>query len=146
MQRNRAKHHARTRALQALYQWELASEQASEVLKQFLDNQEMDRVDIEHFQLLFNGISHDVDAIDAELVDALDRPLADLDPIERNVIRLAAYEMKHCPETPVRVLINEGLEINKRFGADQGHKYVNGVLDKVANKLRATEMQPRESK
>ncbi|MBX2837584.1 MAG: transcription antitermination factor NusB [Gammaproteobacteria bacterium] len=140
MLKNRAKHLARTRALQALYQWELAEEQASVVFQHFLDNQEMDKVDVPHFELIFKGVSHDVEAVDSQMSEALDRPIDDLDPIERNVLRIAAYEMLHCPETPVRVLINEGVEVTKRFGADQGHKYVNGVLDKLALKLRAVEM------
>jgi N utilization substance protein B len=141
--RNRAKHQARARALQALYQWELSEEQASEVFRQFLERQEMDRVDVEYFERLFKGVSHDVDSLDKALIDALDRPIDDLDPIERNVLRIATFEMQQCPEVPVRVLINEGIEITKRFGADQGHKYVNGVLDKLALQLRIAEMQAK---
>ncbi len=132
---------ARERALQALYQWELSAAQSSDVRKEFLDKQEMDRVDVALFEQLFNGVSQDPESVDTALSIGLDRPIEDLDPIERNVLRLCVYEMQNCLETPVRVIINEGIEITKRFGADKGHKYVNGVLDKLALQLRALEMQ-----
>ncbi len=103
----------------------------------------MSRVDVDYFILLFNGVSHHPDAIDAALFDALDRPIADLDPIERGVLRIAAYELTECADIPARVVINEGIEITKRYGADKGHKYVNGVLDKLAASVRPLEMRRR---
>ena len=141
--RNQARRYARERSLQALYQWDVGGSDATDVHRQFLERQDMSRVDVDFFTRLFNGVSHDVDSVDTVLAPALDRPLADLDPIERGILRLSTYELQHCLETPVRVVINEGVEITKRYGADKGHRYVNGVLDKLAAILRPAEMRGR---
>ena len=132
--------YARERALQALYPWDIGNAQSSDVRKQFLDTQDMSRVDVDYFVELFNGISHDPDVVDTAMADALDRPIDDLDPIERGVLRVAVFELMQRPDIPARVVINEGVEITKRFGADKGHRYVNGVLDKLAKQLRSGEM------
>ena len=139
--RSRARRYARERALQALYQWDLASAESSDVRRQFVDRQDMSRVDVEYFERLFRGVSHDVDGVDESLARALDRPIGDLDPIERAILRVAAFELGAVPETPARVVINEGVEITKRFGADNGHRYVNGVLDRLAGLVRPREMR-----
>lgn len=132
---------ARERALQGLYQWEVSAGQSSSVRKEFLDNQDMSRVDVDYFITLFNGVSHHPQALDDALQSCLDRPINELDPIERCVLRIAAFELLEQSEIPARVIINEGIEITKRFGADKGHRYVNGVLDKLATRLRTQEMQ-----
>lgn len=141
--RAQSRRYAREKALQALYQWDVSAGQSSDVRKQFIDAQDMSRVDVDYFILLFNGVSHNPEVIDAALLDALDRPIVDLDPIERGVLRIAAYELTECPDIPARVVINEGIEITKRYGADKGHRYVNGVLDKLAVSVRPLEMRPR---
>ncbi|MGQ7846264.1 transcription antitermination factor NusB [Granulosicoccus sp. 3-233] len=141
--RAQSRRYARERAMQALYQWDVGSAQSSDVRKQFLDSQDMSRVDVDYFVLLFNGVSHHPGAIDEALSEALDRPLDDLDPIERGVLRVATYELMECQDIPARVIINEGIEITKRFGADKGHRYVNGVLDKLAASVRPLEMRRR---
>lgn len=138
-----SRRYAREKALQALYQWDVSAGQSSDVRKQFIDAQDMSRVDVDYFILLFNGVSHNPEVIDAALFDALDRPIVDLDPIERGVLRIAAYELTQCADIPARVVINEGIEITKRYGADKGHKYVNGVLDKLAVSVRPLEMRRR---
>ncbi len=138
--RTQQRRYARERALQALYQWDIGNAQSSDVRKQFLDTQDMSRVDVDYFVELFNGISHDPDVVDTAMADALDRPIDDLDPIERGVLRVAVFELMQRPDIPARVVINEGVEITKRFGADKGHRYVNGVLDKLAKQLRSGEM------
>jgi len=138
--RTQQRRYARERALQALYQWDIGNAQSSDVRKQFLDTQDMSRVDVDYFVELFNGISHDPDVVDTAMADALDRPIDDLDPIERAVLRVAVFELMQRPDIPARVVINEGVEITKRFGADKGHRYVNGVLDKLAKQLRPGEM------
>ena len=139
--RNQTRRFARQRALQALYQWDCGDVDASDVLNQFKEHQDLNNVDLEHFQLLFRGVALSVDEVDVLLEPALDRPVADLDPIERSVLRMAACELRDSLETPARVVINEAVELTKRFGADQGHKYVNGVIDKVAVSVRAAEMK-----
>ncbi len=138
---SQARRYARERALQALYQWELSGSDTSLVREEIIDRQEMTLVDVEHFKSLFNGISQNPDVIDELLEPALDRPIADLDLIERNVLRISAYELQHCLEIPAKSVINEAIEITKRYGADQGHKYVNGVIDKLALTLRPVEMR-----
>ncbi len=137
--RNQLKRNARQRVLQALYQWEFSGSDASAVRNEFLKEQDMSRVDVDYFTELYNGISKDPDAVDGAMQDALDRPIADLDPIERAVLRICVYELQNRLDIPLRVVINEGIEITKRFGADQGHKYINGVLDKLAERLRPHE-------
>ena len=139
--RGPARRFARERVLQALYQWDLAAAESSTVRREFVQFQDMSRVDVDYFERLFKGISHDVERVDEPLAAALDRPLADVDPIERAVLRIATFELVEVLETPARVIINEGVEITKRFGADNGHRYVNGVLDKLAKSLRPLEMR-----
>lgn len=141
--RARARRYARERALQALYQWEVSAAQSSDVKAEFLSGQDMSRVDVDYFVELFSAISQRPDNVDEPMQTCLDRPLSDLDPVERAVLRIAVYELTHRPDIPARVIINESIEITKRFGADKGHRYVNGVLDKLAARLRSSEMTPR---
>lgn len=138
---NQARRYARERALQALYQWELAGSDVSTVRAEIIERQEMSLVDEDYFISLFDGVAKDPEAIDKHLSTALDRPIEELDPIERCVLRISTCEFLHHLEIPARVVINEAIEITKRFGADQGHKYVNGVLDKLALSLRPVEMK-----
>lgn len=137
---NQARRYARERALQALYQMELSGGDVPTVRKEIIERQEMSLVDEDYFVTLFDGVAKDPDAIDAHLIPALDRPIEDLDPIERCVLRISAFEFAHQLDIPARVVINEAIEVTKRFGADQGHKYVNGVLDKLAIAMRPIEM------
>lgn len=141
--RAQSRRFARERALQALYQWDVSSDSASTIRQEFLDNQDMSRVDVDYFRLLFDGVSKNPEPVDDQLEAHLDRPIGDLDPIERAVLRIAAYELSSQLELPARVAINEGIEITKRFGADNGHRYINGVLDKLALALRPLEMGSR---
>jgi len=138
---SQARRFARERTLQALYQWELSGGDASTVRKEIIERQEMSLVDEDFFVKLFDAVAKDPDAIDEKLSPALDRPIEDLDPIERSVLRISTCELIHHLDIPARVVINEAIEITKRFGADQGHKYVNGVLDKLAIALRPLEMK-----
>ena len=141
--RSQARRYARERALQALYQWDVSDGQSSTIRQQFIDSQDMSRVDIDYFLLLYNGVSRNPQVLDDALFVGLDRPIEGLDPIERAVLRIAAFELTEQADIPARVIINEGIEITKRFGADKGHRYVNGVLDKLAMSLRPLEMKSR---
>lgn len=141
--RSQARRFARERALQALYQWEMSAGQSYDVRTEFMEEQDMSRVDVDYFVLLFNGVSQNPDDVDEAMKSSLDRDITELDPIERAVLRIATYELTQCPDIPARVVINEGIEITKRFGADKGHTYINGVLDKLANEVRALEMKRR---
>ncbi len=131
---------ARRKALQALYQWDLAGEEVQEIDAQFLAYQDMSRADVGYFQVLLRGVVASVAETDALLAPHLDRALTQLDPIERNVLRIAAFELRERLEVPFRVVINEAVELCKAFGAEQGHKYVNGVLDRIARDLRSHEL------
>lgn len=134
-----ARSRARRRALQALYAWQLSGSHMNAVIEQFRHEQDMEVADLEYFEDLLHGVEKHVAALDDALRPYLDREVAEVDPIERAALRLAAYELKHRPDVPYRVVINEAIEVTKRFGADHGHSYVNGVLDKLAGELRSAE-------
>jgi len=135
-----ARSRARRRALQAIYAWQLSGQPIAKVIEQFRDEQDMEIADLTYFEDLVRGIDKHRDDLDAELRKFLDREIAQVDPIERGVLRIAAYEMLHRPDIPYRVVINEAIETTKRFGADHGHTYINGVLDKAAGTWRAAEV------
>ncbi len=134
-----ARSRARRRALQAVYAWQISGAPMSRVIAQFEHEQEMEVADQEYFQDLLLGVEKHRDDLDRRLRPYLDREVEQVDPIERAVLRLAAYEMIHRADVPYRVVINEAIEVTKRFGADYGHTYVNGVLDKAAAEWRAVE-------
>lgn len=131
--------YARERAVQALYQWDVGESSASDVKRYFLDHQDMSRADIEYFEAAFTGVTHDPEPLDALISPQLDRGFDELDPVERAVLRLSAWELRERLDTPKGVVINEAVEVAKRFGAEQGHRFVNGVLDALARQLRADE-------
>lgn len=134
-----ARSRARRRALQAIYAWQLSGQTIEKVIDQFRAEQDMEVADLEYFEDLVRGIDKHLDQLDTELRKFLDREIAQVDPIERGVLRIAAYELLHRPDVPYRVVINEAIETTKRFGADHGHTYINGVLDKAAAVWRAAE-------
>lgn len=135
-----ARSRARRRALQAIYAWQLSGQPIAHVVEQFRDEQDMEVADLEYFEDLVLGIDRHREQLDTELRRFLDREIAQVDPIERGVLRIAAYEMLHRPDVPYRVVINEAIETTKRFGADHGHTFINGVLDKAAASWRAAEV------
>jgi transcription antitermination protein NusB len=136
-----ARSRARRRALQALYAWQMSGSKMTSVIEQFRHEQDMEVADLEYFEDLLRGVERHLDVIDEALKPYIDRDVAQIDPIERAALRLAAYELKFRPDVPYRVIINEAIEVTKRFGADHGHSYVNGVLDKLAAQIRVTEKQ-----
>jgi N utilization substance protein B len=117
-----ARRQARSLAMQALYSWHMAGQQLNEIEAQF-------RVD------------NDFSTVDGAFEPLLDRPIAEIDPVELSILRLSTYELKNRIDIPYRVVINEGIELAKVFGATDGHKFVNGVLDKLAPRLRADEVR-----
>ena len=135
-----ARSRARRRALQAVYAWQMSGQAIAQVIEQFRDEQDMEIADLEYFEDLVRGIEGNREQLDVELRKFLDREIAQVDPIERGVLRIAAYELLHRPDIPYRVVINEAIETTKRFGADHGHTYINGVLDKAAAQWRAAEV------
>ena len=138
-----ARSRSRRRALQALYAWQMADAPIERVLDQFRHEQDMEVADLEYFEALVRGVAEHCAELDAALAKFIDRDIAQVDPIERAVLRIATFELRMRPDVPYRVVINEAIETTKRFGADQGHTYVNGVLDKAAAEWRATEFNAR---
>ncbi|GAA0692664.1 N utilization substance protein B [Dyella sp. SG562] len=134
-----ARSRARRRALQALYAWQVSGSGMNAVIQQFQHEQDMEVADLDYFEDLLHGVERNLAAIDESLKPYVDREIEQIDPIERAALRMAAYELKYRPDVPYRVIINEAIEVTKRFGADHGHSYVNGVLDKLAMQLRAVE-------
>jgi transcription antitermination protein NusB len=134
-----ARTRARRRAVQALYAWELGGNPMRKVIEDFRDEQDMQITDLEYFQDLLRGVEARRAELDAGLAPFLDRDIERVDPIERAVLRLSAFELKYRPDVPYRVVLNEAVEVTKRFGSEQGHTYVNGVLDKLAGALREVE-------
>ena len=139
---HRQRTRARRRALQALYQWQLAGQDIGAIETQFCEEMDMSQVDMELFQQLLHEVPARLDELDRQIAPHIDRPPEQLDPVERAILRMGAFELAQRLETPCRVVINEAVELAKQFGAEQSHKYINGVLDKIArgNRLRAAEM------
>ncbi len=137
--RTKARHHA----VQAIYQWQMAGQDVSEVERQILEGEDLNSLEVDYFKDLLHGVPAKLDELDSELKDCVDRSIESVDPVERAIVRLGAYELVHHPEVPYRVVINEAVELAKVFGAEQGHRYVNGVLDKLAQRVRKTEIAKR---
>ncbi|MCF6353966.1 MAG: transcription antitermination factor NusB [Candidatus Polarisedimenticolaceae bacterium] len=132
---------SRELALQALYQWQLASQNIKDIIQQFKDDEPPNSYEEAYFVDLVRGVPTHLNELDAALSPYLDRAIRSVDPVERAALRLGAYELAHHPEVPYRVAINEAVELTKIFGAEDGHKYINGVLDKLARKLRPAEIK-----
>lgn len=135
-----ARHRARELALQGLYQWRIAGADINQIDKTTRDEKSLGRYDVDLFVKLLRGASNQQAMLDAKIAPLLDRPLEELSPVEYSVLLLSAYELANLPEIPYRVIINEGVELAKTFGGSDGHKFVNGVLDKLAAQLRAVEV------
>lgn len=136
---SRARGRARWFAVQALYQWQLTGQNLNDIEQQFLAEEAIGKCDIEYFRELLYRIPKHLDELDGHLRPFLDRPIGEVDPVERAILRIGAYEFAFRLDIPYRVVINEAVERAKTFGAEQGHKFVNGVLDRVAKELRAAE-------
>lgn len=134
-----ARRKAREYAMQAIYQWQMTGNALNEIEAQFMATMNSKKVDTVYFQELFHGVLTDMDEIDQVLSPAVDREIEEIDPVERAIIRLSAFELKSRIDIPRRVVINEGIELAKTFGATDGHKFINGVLDKISKELRPHE-------
>ncbi|MFF7709816.1 transcription antitermination factor NusB [Pseudomonas sp. NPDC007930] len=132
---------ARKLATQALYQWHMAGHSLNEIEAQFRVDNDFSDVDGAYFREILHGVPSNKTEIDAALVPCLDLALDELDPVELSVLRLSAWEMLKRVDVPYRVVINEGIELAKVFGSTDGHKFVNGVLDKLAPQLRGPEVK-----
>jgi len=131
---------ARRSAMQALYQWQASMQNLGDIEQQFLVDQDMSKVDTGYFHELLHQIPACLDTLDEALTPLIDRPLNEVDPVERAILRIGIFELTHRPDIPYRVVLNEAVQLAKQFGATDGHKYINGILDKAARQLRALEL------
>lgn len=138
---SQARTNARKAAVQALYQWQMAGQSLSEIERQFLEEERLKDAQKSYFVELFYGVPKNLEAIDQVLSEFVDRPVDTIDPVERAILRIGVYELLHRLDMPYRVVLNEGINLAKHFGADGSHKYVNGILDKVAQQKRAVEIK-----
>jgi N utilization substance protein B len=137
---------ARSFALQALYSWTLAGQSLTDLEAQFRVDNDMADTDIKLFSELLHNIAASKSELDGLYSDFLDRQLEELDPVELNVLRIGAYELSKRIEVPYRVAINESVELAKVFGATESHRYVNGILDKLAQRVRMAEVKAKSSR
>ena len=131
---------ARRLAMQAIYQWLLNDASAADIEKQFREDPESQSANQEYLSELMRGVMKHYADLAEKLSPHLDRPLAEVDPVERAVLLIAVYEFDYVPSVPGKAIINEAIELTKTYGAEQAHKFVNGVLDKLARESRSTEM------
>jgi len=137
---SRPRSRARQAAIQALYQWQVTGQPHHDIARLFLrDEEEGGNLDEAYFAELIREIPLHAEEIDGLLAPHLDRPLAEVDPVERAVLRLGVYEFRYHPEIGQRIVLNEAVELAKCYGGDSGHKFVNAVLDRAAQVLRAHE-------
>jgi N utilization substance protein B len=130
---------ARELAMQALYQWQMSGSELADIEDQFFEDHEAASFDVDYFAAALHGVAKEASSLDDKLAPAMTRSMASVDPVERAILRLAAWELSERLDIPYRVVINEAVELAKRFGATDGHKFVNGVLDKAVRGLRPEE-------
>ena len=136
-----ARRRSREAALQGLYEWLLGGGDAGVIDAHMREQEGFSEVDAAHFDALLHGCIAEAADIDALLAKHVDRKTTELSPVEHGVLMIGTYELKHCIDVPYKVAINEAVELAKNFGGTDGHKYVNGVLDKAAAYLRPVEVQ-----
>ncbi|RZT97944.1 transcription antitermination factor NusB [Rivibacter subsaxonicus] len=140
-----ARRRSRELALQGLYEWLISAAEAGVIDAHMREQEEFRGVDAAHFDALLHGCIAEAALLDAVLAQHVDRKTSELSPVEHAVLMIGAYELKHCLDIPYRVAINEAVELAKSFGGTDGHKYVNGVLDRAALQLRPVEVKARNA-
>jgi N utilization substance protein B len=143
---SQAKTNARKCAVQALYQWQMSGDSLNYIEAYFVEESHLKRAQKSYFSELFHGVPKQLNTIDAALSEFVDRPVEKIDPVERAILRIGVYELINRLETPYKVIINEGVNLAKEFGAEGSHKYINGILDKVCQKQRAVEIAAKLAK
>lgn len=143
--RQGGRHKARQAAVQALYQWQLTEQAPGEIEDHFILDHEMGDVDMEYFDYLVREVPLHVHELDDHILPFIDRTIDEIDPVERAILRIGAYELEFHQEVPCKVVLNEAVELSKTFGAEHGYQYVNAVLDKIAAKLRPSELKGKKA-
>ncbi len=139
-----AKTNARRCAVQALYQWQMTGEDLRRIEMHFFDEDLLKGAQKKFFIEILYGVPKQLNTIDEAMAEFVDRPVEKIDPVERAVLRIGIYELLNRLDTPYKVIINEGVNLAKFFGADGSHKYINGVLDKVSQNQRALEINAKK--
>ncbi|MFP3979618.1 transcription antitermination factor NusB [uncultured Marinobacter sp.] len=134
---------ARILAMQGLYQRHFTKSPISDIEAEFMVDNDMTKVDSLYFRDVLRGVHREQAELDKLIEPFLDRPLLEVDPVELAIVRVGAYELRHRVDVPYKVVINEGIELAKRFGGTEGHKFVNSVLDKLGRRLRLAETRSR---
>lgn len=136
---------ARSLALQALYQRHFSDSPISQIEAEFVTDNDMEKIDGAYFRELLQGVDRSRSDLDRQFEPLLDRPVSDLDPIELAILRIGTFELMNRIDVPYRVVVNEGIELAKRFGGTDGHKYINGILDRLSPRLRPSETRSRRA-
>jgi N utilization substance protein B len=131
-------------AMQGLYEWQVAGNAPLDVYHTYQNEHDLKKVDQEYFRELLLGVPAKLDELDASLTAHISRPLHEIDPVELAILRLACYELLFRLDIPYRVVINESIELAKTFGGEAGHKFINGILDKVAMDVRSMEVRHKK--
>lgn len=137
---------SREYALQGLYAWLVGGADVTLIVANLADDPDYRKAEENYFRTLLYGVLKEEDLLASRITPALDRPLTELSPIERGILLIGAYELVHCPDVPLAVVVNEGIELAKKFGGTDGHKFVNGVLDKLGKTLRPVEAEKRKKR
>ncbi len=133
---------ARRSAVQALYQWAMSAVPIQDIINEFVNERtELKKADTDYFKEILRGATKESEALDKQLIPLLDRKLDELDPVEKAILQIGIYELTFHPELPYKVVLNEAVDLAKMFGAEQSYKYINGVLNKAAKKIRKVEMK-----
>ena len=140
------RHNARRYALQAMYQWQVAGAPIADIQHEFLTMHIDKKIDLDYFKELIHGIPEHKEAIDAAIKPFMNRSMSDIAPVELAVLRVATYELLNRPDVPYRVIINEALQLTKKFGSIEGYKFINGILDRIAKANRTVEIQMENEK
>lgn len=143
---SQARTNARKAAVQALYQWQMTGHNINTIEQYFIEENLLQDVHKGYFNELLHSVPEHLTAIDEALSEFVDRPVDTIDPVERAILRIGTYELLNRLETPYRVILNESINLAKCFGADGSHRYVNGILDKIAQQKRAVEIKARAKK
>ena len=137
---SQARSNARKNVVQALYQWQMTGTSVIEIERQFSESDRLKNVQRSYFSELLRGVPKELAAIDDVLKMFVDRPVEKIDPVERAILRMSIFELLHRLDIPYRVILNEAVSLSKIYGAQDGYKYINGVLDKIAHRYRSDEV------
>ena len=135
---------ARRYVIQALYEWQMSGNLPRDIEQQFLIEHQSRKFDRPYFNELLLGVCEQVEERDTEISPLSDRPFKEINPVEKAILRLGCFELKNRIDIPYRVVINEAIELTKTFGADQAHRFVNGTMDKLAEKIRKDEVAAKK--